>query len=185
MPPGGAEVDAAILFVDVRGSTALGERLGASAFAALLNRFYKAATDALLAHDAIIDKMIGDEVMALFIPASGSDYRGAAVHAAEDIIRGVREGTQRESWLPLGVGVHAGTTFVGKVGTTGINDFTAIGDTVNTTARLQAEATAGEIILSEAIYQSVADSYPNLEQRTLTLRGRQEPITVRILHPAD
>ncbi|MCH8809356.1 MAG: hypothetical protein IH993_05920 [Proteobacteria bacterium] len=71
------------MFADVRGSTALGESMGASAFAMLLNRFYKAATKGLLAHDAMIDKMIGDEVMALFIPGfSGSEYRRAPVRAA-------------------------------------------------------------------------------------------------------
>ncbi|MBI4297451.1 MAG: adenylate/guanylate cyclase domain-containing protein, partial [Chloroflexi bacterium] len=58
---------------------------------------------------------------------------------------------------------------------------TALGDTVNTTARLQAEAKAGEIVISDALYQSVSESYPNLEQRLLTLRGRDEPINVRIL----
>ncbi len=68
--PGGAEVDIAVLFADVRGSTALGERLQPSAYATLLNRFYRAATEVLVRHDAIIDKLIGDEVMALFIPGS-------------------------------------------------------------------------------------------------------------------
>jgi hypothetical protein len=66
LPPGGAEVDIGVLFADVRGSTALGEQLGATAFAALLNRFYRTATAVLVAHDALIDKLIGDEVMALF-----------------------------------------------------------------------------------------------------------------------
>jgi adenylate cyclase len=68
MPRGGAEIDIAVLFADVRGSTAMGESMGASAFASLLNRFYKAATTGLMADDAMIDKTVGDEVMALFNP---------------------------------------------------------------------------------------------------------------------
>jgi adenylate cyclase len=133
LPRGGAEVEIGVLFGDVRGSTALGESMGASAFAALLNRFYGAAMGPLLEHDAVIDKMVGDEVMALFIPSvAGPDYGGAAVRAAENLMRAVGYGGEEDAWLPLGIGVTVGTAYVGKVGTEGINDFTALGDTVNT-----------------------------------------------------
>ena len=76
LPAGGAEVDVAVLFADVRGSTALGQRGAAADFASLLNRFYIAATQTLLRHDAVIDKLIGDEVMAFFVRGiSGPQYR--------------------------------------------------------------------------------------------------------------
>ena len=182
MPRGGAEIDIALLFADVRGSTGLGEHLGASAFAALLNRFYKTATDVLLTHDAMIDKMVGDEVMAIFYPGvCGPGYRSIAVHTAEEMLRAMGFGRKGEPWLPLGVGVHAGPAFMGKIGTEGVHDFTALGDTVNTASRLQALAEAGEVVLSEEVYGSVSGEYPNLEQRTLTLRGREEPVAVRVL----
>ncbi len=181
LPLGGAEIDIAVLFADVRGSTGLAERLGPTAFAALLNRFYKATTESLLPHDAIIDKMIGDEVMALFLPMAGPHLSRTAVSAAEDIMRSVGYGGSGEPWLPLGIGIHAGPAFVGRIGTGGVHDFTALGDTVNTTARLQQEAKAGEIVLSEAVYQEVADRHPGLEKRTASLRGREEPIAVRVL----
>jgi adenylate cyclase len=72
----------AVLFADVRGSTALGEQVSASDYAQLLNRFYAAATDVLLRHDGLIDKLIGDEAMALFIPGvAGPDYRRKALAA--------------------------------------------------------------------------------------------------------
>lgn len=175
-------MDIAILFADVRGSTGLGERLGPSAYAALLNRFYKVATGVLIAHDAIIDKMIGDEVMALFIPGfCGFEYRRSAVQASEALVRAMGYGGTGEPWLPVGVGVHAGLAFVGNVGGAGVTDFTALGDTVNTAARLQGEAAAGEVVLSETVYQEVAERFPDLEQRVVTLRGRQEPLAVRIL----
>ena len=80
LPAGGAEVDVAVLFADVRGSTALGRRGVAADFAALLNRFYNAATQTLLWHDAVIDKLIGDEVMAFFVRViSGPQYRRRTV----------------------------------------------------------------------------------------------------------
>ena len=184
LPPGGAEVDIAVLFADVRGSTALAERLGPSAFAALLNRFYRMANDVLLANRGIIDKMVGDEVMALYIPSSGPEYRRAAVQAAEKLLRAVGYGGTEQPWLPLGIGVHAGLAYVGKVGTSGVGDFTALGDTVNTAARLQAEAAAGEVLLSEALYESVTGDYPGLEQRVVALRGKEEPMAIRVFRLA-
>lgn len=186
MPPGGAEADIAVLFADVRGSTRLGERLGPSGFAALMNRFYQAATNVLIAHDAIVDKMVGDEVMALFITGyCGSEYRRLATQAGEALLRAVGYGGTSEPWLPVGVSVHSGPAFVGNVGSGGVIDFTALGDTVNTAARLQSEAAGGEMVLSEAVYQAVADRYPDLEQRTLTLRGKDEPVVVRVLRLAS
>ncbi|MBI4504299.1 MAG: adenylate/guanylate cyclase domain-containing protein [Chloroflexi bacterium] len=184
MPPGGAEVDVAVLFADVRGSTGLGERLGPGAFASLLNRFYEAATNVLIAHDAIIDKMVGDEVMALFVPGyCGPGYRRLAAQAGEAVVRAVGYGQAGEPWLPVGVAVHAGPAFVGNVGGAGIVDFTALGDTINTAARLQGQAAAGEVVLSEEVYQAVAERYGDLEKRVLTLRGREAPLAVRMLRP--
>jgi adenylate cyclase len=82
LPLGGAEVDIGVLFADVRDSTALAERLGPKAFAQTMNRFYHLATNILLEHNAIIDKMVGDEVMALFIPAiCRGEHRLLAVKA--------------------------------------------------------------------------------------------------------
>lgn len=148
-----------------------------------MNRFYHATTQVLLAHDAVIDKMVGDEVMALFVPGyCGANYRQSAAEAAEALVRAVGYGEPgEEPWLPVGVGVHAGMAFVGNVGGSGVVDFTALGDTVNTAARLQAEAAAGEVVLSETLYPEVAARHPDLEQRTLQLRGREEPLTVRVL----
>ncbi len=160
--------------------------MGPGAFARLLNRFYRAATDGLSAHDAIIDKLIGDEVMALFIPgATGQAYRRASVLAAEAVIRAVGYGTDGEPWMPVGIGVHAGPAYVGKVGSGNVNDFTALGDTINVAARLQAEAVAGEIVISEPVYQEVATRYPDLEQRAVTLRGKNEPFSIRTIRPEN
>ncbi len=184
LPPGGAEVDVAVLFADVRGSTELGESMGAGAFAAMLNRFYATASHALLDHNAMIDKMVGDEVMALFIQGpTGPDYRRQAVLGATALMRAMGYG-RGEPWLPIGIGVHAGPAYVGKVGTTDIHDFTALGDTVNSTARLQAEAQPGEVIISEELYADVASEFPDLERRSLEVKGKAEPIAVRVLHAA-
>lgn len=181
LPHGGAEVDIAVLFADVRGSTTLAENMGATAFAGLLNRFYKAARDVLVARNAAIDKMIGDEMMAFFVPVSGPNYHLAAVEAAVELSVAVGNGTKEEPWLPLGIGVQAGTAFVGKVGSDGIHDFTALGDTVNTAARFQALAGPGEIVLGEELYQELADIHPNAQARTVQLQGKRDPVAIRVI----
>lgn len=182
MPPGGTEIDIAVLFADVRGSTSLGQRQSSSAFAKLMNRFYQVATKVLLEHDAVIDKLVGDEVMALFIRGfAGPDYRRRAAQAGVQLMQAMGYGGDVEPWLPLGVGVHAGLAFVGQVGSGGILDFTALGDTVNTAARLGSAAAAGEVVLGEAAFEAVAAAYPQAEQRLLTLRGKDEPLTAYVL----
>ena len=186
LPPGGAELDIAVLFADVRGSTAMGERLEPHEFAAVLNRFYHAATKVLIGHDAIIDKLIGDAVMALFIPGiCGPEYRRHAAEAARGLIEAVGYGQSAEPWMPIGAAVNSGLTYVGNVGSEGVVDFTALGDTVNTAARLASSAAAGEVLLSEPVYAAVADQFPGLEQRALALRGKVAAFNVRVLHGND
>lgn len=182
MPPGGAELDIAVLFADVRGSTSLGERLALADYAALMNWFYHVATEVLVRHDAIIDKLIGDEVMALFVPGiCGRDYRRHAADAAFALLRAVGYGGSAASpRLPLGAAVHSGLAYVGNVGGSGVSDFTALGDVVNTAARLAASATAGEVILSEPVYETVRERLPRLAQRTVELRGKGVPLAVRV-----
>jgi adenylate cyclase len=185
LPQGGAEVDIAVLFADVRGSTTLAEKVGARAFAETLNRFYHVATEVLINHNALIDKMIGDEVMALFIPSvCESQHRRRAAESAVRLAREVDRLRLGEEPLPVGIGVHAGPAFVGKIGSSVVHDFTALGDTVNTAARLQAEAAAGEVAVSEAIYAAAEDQFPGATQRQVNLRGKAEEFALHIYRPA-
>ncbi|HWZ13137.1 MAG TPA: adenylate/guanylate cyclase domain-containing protein [Acidobacteriaceae bacterium] len=185
LPPGGAELDIAVLFADVRGSTTMGELLGPGAYAARLNRFYNVATEVLVRYDAIIDKLIGDEVMALFIPGiCGPTYHQIAAQALLDLLRAVGYDRTDRAWMPIGAAVNSGIAYVGNVGGNNVMDFTALGDPVNTAARLASVAAAGEGLLSETVYASVKREFPNLERRTLSLRGKEAPVNVRVLHPA-
>ncbi len=172
LPIGGANVDIGVVFADVRGSTKLGEGVGADVFAGLMNRFYKVTTELLVRHDAIIDKLIGDEVMALFIPGiAGPSYRRRAVEAAVNLVRAV--GSERATaGLTVGAAVHAGVAYVGNVGGEGVVDFTALGDTVNVAARLQEHAGAGEVVCSEDVFANVQGEFPQAREQLLDLRGR-------------
>jgi adenylate cyclase len=178
LPAGGAEVDIAVLFADVRGSTALGDQTLAGEFAALVNRFYVAATQTPVRHDAVIDKLIGDEVMAVFVQGiSGRHYRRQAVFAGRELLQAVGYDSESGPWIELGVAVNAGAAFVGNVGGA-VVDFTALGDTVNVAARMQASAAGGELLVATGIDDQLTTGAP---QRTLTIRGREQPVDAFVL----
>lgn len=180
MPLGGAEIDTAILFADIRGSTAIAESLGPTAYAAALNRFYRTATEVLVRHDATIDKLIGDEVMAFFIPGfSGPSFKRRAVEAGRALLLALGYGGTDEPALPVGVGIDTGIAFVGNVGGEDYVDFTALGDPVNAAARIQGEAAPGELLVGEAAYAAVADLYPDCAPRLIAVKGKDAPIGVR------
>lgn len=181
LPEGGATVDIGVLFADVRGSTSLGEQMLPAEFAGEMHRFYGQATKVLLAHGAIIDKLSGDGVMALFVRGvAGSEYRAEASEAAIEL-RAVLQSGEHGQVLPVGIGVHVGEAFTGNVGSGGIIDFTALGDTVNTAARLQGLAAAGEVVFSEVAYNAVRGPKPAARTELVTLRGKQDEFGVRIL----
>jgi adenylate cyclase len=181
-PPGGLTGEIGVLFADVRGFTSLAETMTPGEAAELLNRFYAVATDVLVEHDAIIDKLVGDEVMALFLPPIvGEDHLKRMVDAAEALLRGVGVGSPDGAWLPLGVGVAFGEAFVGNVGSGEVKDFTALGDVVNTAARLQALAAPGTIVIAERVYEAVRDRYPDAVARDLELRGRSAPVPAYVV----
>jgi adenylate cyclase len=181
--PGGVEIEITMLFTDIRGSTTMAENIRPAEFTRILNRFYSAAANTLIPTDAWIDKLVGDEVIALFIPGFvGPHHASIAIHAAQQLLKAVGYGKPEGAWIPIGVGVHTDTVFVGSVGSQGITDITAIGDGMNTTARLVSNAAAGEVIISEAARKAANFDLSSLEQRDLQLKGRSEPIRVRVIH---
>ncbi len=181
--PGGAEIDMTLLFADIRGSTTLAEKMGTLAFSRLINRFYIAATQVFSDSNAWINRLVGDQVIGLYLPAmAGAEHARVAIEGAQALLRAVGYGSPEGAWLPLGVGVHTGTTFMGSVGTDDVTrDITVLGDTANTTARLSSVAAAGEILISDAAAAQSGIDLSNLEARTLELKGRTTPIDVRVM----
>jgi adenylate cyclase len=183
--PGGAEVILTMLFADVRGSTKLAESMSALEFSQLMNRFYNIATDVLVKTDAMVDKLIGDEVVGLYIPGmAGPEHPRRAIEAAQNLLQLTGRRDHKGSWLPVGVGVHTGLAYVGVVGGTEGNptDFTALCDNVNITARLASQASSGEILISDAAYTASGLDLGDMERRQLELKGKSEPIGVHVLH---
>jgi adenylate cyclase len=179
--PGGAEVELSLLFADVRGSTALAEQAGAGEYSQLIARFYGVAAKAIDRWNGIVDKFVGDQAVALFIPCfTGDKHADSAIAAAHELFvdTGHADGTP---WIPLGAGVHTGVAYVGAIGEDDALDFTALGDSVNTAARLAASAGIGEVLISSAASAASSLDTNGLETRTLNLRGRAEGIEASVI----
>ena len=176
-PEGGALVPLSVFFADVRGYTSIAERLSSVEATMMLNRFYEAASRALLAQEAVLGQIAGDEVMALFVPGlAGSAYPSRAVEAGRALLRAIGYATPEGNWLDVGVGICSGEEFVGNVGGGGFKDFTALGDVTNTAARLQAAARGGEIIMCASTYEALGDRHVEAEPVDLRLKGKQDPV---------
>jgi adenylate cyclase len=182
---GGAEIECTMLFADIRGSTALAESMSAGAFHDVLDRFYTVASGVVFEHDGTVDKFVGDELVAFFFPLiSGDRHAKDGVAAAQGLLRATGHGEAGGPWVPLGAGVHTATTWFGAVGRGQHVELTAVGDAVNTTARLASLAAAGEILVTtEAATAAGLD--PGLERRQVELRGKQAPTEVVTLHAED
>jgi adenylate cyclase len=180
---GGAEVEATMLFADIRGSTTLAETMSPAEFHSLLDRFYTTASTVVFDHDGAVDKFVGDELVALFFPLlTGERHAARGIEAAQALLRATGHAAPDGPWVPLGAGVHTAHVWFGAVGTGAHVELTAVGDPVNTTARLASLATAGEILVtSEAAAAAGLD--PTLERRQLELKGKSvltEVVSLRI-----
>ena len=180
---GGAEIECSLLFADVRGSTTIAERIQPRDFNRLMGRFYDTATDVLVRHDAIVDKFVGDEIVAIFVPAmAGERHARVAVSAAIELLKRTGHGSGRSPWLPVGAGVNTGQAYVGAIGQGPDTELTAMGDVVNTTARLASAASAGEILVTGSAASNAGINEG--ERRSLELRGKSESTDVLVLSAA-
>jgi adenylate cyclase len=181
-PLGAHDMEVGVLFADIRGFTSWCEGQAAEVVERALNRFYAVSTGVLAERDAIIDKLIGDEVMGLFLTAFPSLKVTACevmVQSAEDVLRRLEVGDRA---LPVGIGLSFGVARVGNLGDGPVKDFTAVGDVVNTAARLQSHASPGQIVMSEAVYQRVSDQYPGAAPVTLDLKGKSGGVRAHVLN---
>jgi adenylate cyclase len=182
---GGAEVECSLLFADVRGSTSIAERVRPREFNRLMGRFYDTATDVLVRHEAIVDKFVGDEIIGVFIPAmTGGLHARAALASAVELLERTGHGPSQQPWVPVGAGVNTGLAYVGAIGEGPNTELTAMGDVVNTTARLASAAGAGEILVTEEAAAEAGLSSSPAERRSLDLKGKSVPVDVLVVRPA-
>jgi adenylate cyclase len=174
-PPGGMMLYTGVLFADLRGFTARAETTDAAVIAGILRRFYGCA-ERVLFPEAIIDKVVGDEVMALYLPDVQRRIAREAVpplmvdHALE-LLRAVGYGTQEGPFAEVGIGLDVGDAYVGNIGERAVYDFTAVGDVVNTASRLQGEARGGEVLFTERVAAGLPEPFG--VPCELSLKGKQ------------
>src|SRR5574342_1000269 len=169
----GRLVEMTVVFADLSSFTEMTGRLGATTSYSVVDEFLRLASTTLMSHGAFIDKYIGDAVMAFFnVPIKRADHAAAAVAAAAKLQELLPELSVRLG-VPLNasIGIASGFARVGRLGSDDIKDYTAIGDAVNQAARLQAQARATEIVVSQDVYREIASAYPGIPAETLVLKG--------------
>jgi adenylate cyclase len=176
-PPGGMTMPTGVLFADLRGFTARFDGGDPEEASKVLRRFYRCAEDVLFPK-AVIDKLIGDEVMALYLPSLKRDFSRDEVPAlmlehARDLLRAVGYGSGGQPFVEMGIGLDFAEAFVGNIGQRALYDFTAVGDVVNTASRLQGQAAGGEILLSERVASGLPTQVGTRVQ--LALKGKSRP----------
>lgn len=181
---GGENRQVAVLFVDIRGFTPLSESLEPEQVVDIVNGYLALTTESIFRYGGTLDKFIGDATMAVFnAPFDTEEYVFKAVSAAWDIVQGGNR--IEEEYLKrygkhvgFGVGIHCGPAVVGNIGCDFRMDYTAIGDTVNTAARLEANAPRGTVYISEAVYESVQDRIEAEPVGEIPLKGKTVGVMV-------
>ena len=187
-PPGGTTLEIGVLFADLRGFTSASESRTPAQVSADLQRFY-AHAEKVFFPEALIDKLIGDEVMALYVPPimlpeateMDDEVRRHVAHVmighARDLLERVGYGSSAAPEFDVGIGLDFGEAFIGNLGDTAVHDFTAVGDVVNTASRLQGHADAGEVVLSDRLARHLPEPIGDLEP--LMLKGKELPFDAR------
>ena len=181
---GGEKRDVAVMFVDIRGFTPMSENLQPEQVVQILNEYLSLTTESIFKHNGMLDKFIGDATMAVFnAPFDLEDYLYEAVATAWDIKNGSEKLEKKlmEQFgrtVSFGIGVNCGDAVVGNIGCEFRMDYTAIGDTVNTAARLESRAKAGQILISEKLYKALEDRIEAEQIGEMELKGKSNKIVV-------
>ena len=181
---GGVSQTITILFADIRGFTRISEHAPPEKIVSLLNRYFSAMTDIIFAHGGTLDKYLGDGLMALFgapttTPEDASNALNAAV-AMQRRLLGINQELRAEglSEIGVGMGLHTGEVIVGYIGSERRSEYTAIGDTVNTSSRLESNARGGEILVSDATAKAAHSRYKLQPREPITVKNREQPVVL-------
>ena len=179
---GGKRIDITVLFADIRGFTSYSENQSPEQLVSVLNRYLAAGAEAVLEEEGTVDKFLGDAVMAWYnAPIPQADHTLRAVRSAlklRDRIEALHAVMPPEAHLAFGVGIHYGDAILGLIGTEKRLEYTAIGDSVNTTKRLQENAGKNQIVISGAAYERVKGNIAVRIMEPMMVKGKKEPIQV-------
>jgi adenylate cyclase len=181
---GGTNSFITALFSDIRGFTSMSERLTPQDVVQILNEYFADMTPIVFEHQGLLDKFMGDGLMALFgVPYAREDAASNAVIAAIEMQRRMVRVNEDLTALGLseiaiGIGINTGTATVGYIGSRDRTDYTAIGDTVNLAARLEKQAGAGQIIISRFTFEALSREFPVRPCDQIRVKGKAEPVQI-------
>jgi class 3 adenylate cyclase len=183
--------NATVLFLDIRGFTALSERLPPGTVASVLNRYFEAVVTVVDAHEGYLDKFIGDAVIAVWNgPVDQPDHATQAVRCAFALQQATSEMNAAGAFpeagaLGVGIGIATGQVFCGNVGGSGQMEYTVIGDTVNLAARLTGHAPAGEVWVSPQTADALPEALGGEILEPIALKGKKAPVRPLRMWPRD
>lgn len=181
---GGANCCVTVLFSDIRGFTSMSEQLNPETVVRILNEYFADMTPIVFDHHGLLDKFMGDGMMALFgVPYPSDDAASNAVSAAIAMQRGMAAlnedlKTLGLSEVAIGIGINTGTVTVGYIGSRERTDYTAIGDAVNLAARLEKRAEPGQIIISRLTLDAIGGRFPVRPCDRIMVKGKQESVEI-------
>lgn len=178
-----------MLFADCREYTRLTHELGIEKLAPVTEEFFKTSSRVIIEHHGIVDRLLGDACMAFFnVPIPHDDHVVRAVNAAFRIQEGVsRINTMLdgEFVLGVGIGIATGAALATNMGSTNCKDYTMVGDTINIASRLQGQAAAGEVLLTQGAYDAIRAAFPRTERREYELKGIAQPVVAYAVKRED
>ena len=181
---GGDKRRVAVMFTDIRGFTALAETMSPQATATLLTEYFTEMVECVFRHHGTLDKFMGDAVMAQWgAPVSADSDADSAMSTAIDMMDALDALNERwrkgnKPTLAIGIGLTFGDAFAGNIGSERRLEYTVIGDTVNTASRLCSAASAGEILISEAMLGAMTRPPRTVAVPPMTLGGKSQPVPV-------
>ncbi len=177
---GGTEREVTSMFADIRGFTAMSEKMTPHQVITFLNHYFGDMTDLIFAHEGTLDKYVGDALFALWgSPLPDKDHAYKAVKCALAIQEKLK--TQHRKGIPpinLGIGICSGPAVVGNMGSPQRQEFTAIGDTINTSSRLSGTASGGQIMITDSTYQKIKDKILARKLAPLKVKGKAKALIV-------
>jgi adenylate cyclase len=179
---GGAQSEVCILFSDIRGFTALSEKMKPSEVVYLLNTYFEAMIDVVFAHNGTLDKIIGDELMVLYgVPLKNKNDSQSAVNSALSMFKALEKFNkqmEKENLpiLEIGIGVNFGKVVSGNIGSERQMNYTVIGDAVNLASRLCSHAKSGEVVISKSVYERLEANKGFLAQTPIMVKGKTKEI---------
>lgn len=181
---GGVSRVATVMFIDIRGFTAMSESTSSGEVLQMLNEYFEVIVEVVFKHEGTVDKFIGDEMMVIWgAPVAHDDDPVRAVRSTLEIHAELAEFNKKrlaagKQEINIGIGINTGSLVAGYIGSTRTMSYSVIGDTVNTASRLCAAAKAGQIVISENTFEKINNLFAVDEIEAIQAKGKNDPIRV-------